>query len=153
MIRVARENLHEVYRNNIMIGLEEDLQSLIREKGCSVNDLLWVTKDKAEYKTVKLRVNKTCLRVNYNPQTGAGSAGGATSDEEIKKTSKRLSDYDSEDPENYATLPMYSAVSNSFSQIETKSSMMKAGRAAAQMNNQSTPENYDTSTFLMFFKP
>jgi hypothetical protein len=67
MIRVARENLHEVYRNNVMIGLEEDLQSLIREKGCSINDLLWITKDKSEYKTVKLRVNKTCLRVNYTP--------------------------------------------------------------------------------------
>jgi hypothetical protein len=64
-----------------------------------------------------------------------------------------LSDYDSEDPENYATLPMYSSLGNSFSQIETKSNMMKAGRAAAQMNNKPAPENYDTSTFLMFFKP
>jgi len=50
-------------------------------------------------------------------------------------------------------LPMYSAVSNSFSEIETKSGMMKAGRAAAKMNNQPAEENYDTSTFLMFFKP
>jgi hypothetical protein len=68
-----------------MIGLEEDLQPLIREKGCSINDLLWITRDKAEYKTVKLRVNKTCLRVNYTPQTGTGT-GGNTSDEEVKKT-------------------------------------------------------------------
>lgn len=150
MIRVARENLHEVYRNNVMVGLEEELQSLISEKGCSINDLLWITRDKAEYKVVKQRVNKTCLRVNYTPQTGPG---GNTSDEEVKKTSKRLSDYDSEDPENYATLPMYSAVSDSFSQIETKQGMMKAGRAAAQMNNQPKEESYNTSTFLMFFKP
>lgn len=115
-----------------------------------MKDLLWVTNNKPEYRTVKQRVNKNCLRVNYNPQSGPG---GNTSDEEVKKTSKRLSDYDSEDPENYATLPMYQRVSSNFSNIETKAGMLKSARGAAQMNNQAAEECFDTSTFLMFFKP
>jgi hypothetical protein len=96
-----------------------------------MNDLIWITRDKGEYRTIKQRINKTCLRVNYSPQSGPG---GNTSDEEVKKTSKRLSDYDSEDPENYATLPMYSSLSNSFTNTESKQSMLKAGRAASKMS-------------------
>jgi len=30
MLRVARENLHELMRNVVMLGLEEDLQGVLR---------------------------------------------------------------------------------------------------------------------------
>jgi hypothetical protein len=53
MIRVARENLREVFSNMVMGQLLEDVSSILESRGIEINQLLFISKDKAEYEVLK----------------------------------------------------------------------------------------------------
>jgi hypothetical protein len=80
---------------------------------------------------------------------------GGTTEEEAEATIKRLSDYDSEDPENFSNLPLYENNSGFGNKI-SKQGMKQTARNALQLTKQSSaakPNKFETSTFITFMKP
>lgn len=116
-----------------------------------MKEIVFISKDQPEYEVLKQRMEKNCLRVNYHAKAsgGGGTSGGGTSDDEVRASLKRLSDYDSEGLENFSHLNLYQ------NQVISSNSVLKSARGASKMSsaNPEKTDDFETSTFLMFLKP
>ena len=99
-MRLARENLKSHFLSQTKT-FERDLDQLTEEH--SLDQLLWMTSSRDEYKFVWHLLKKGLLKTDYN---GLSSSQTEPNLEE-QKEAERDANYDSEDPEEYKDITLF----------------------------------------------
>lgn len=147
VLEVCRENLTSHFRCQ-QKNLRRDLDQLLAEH--SVEDLMFMTSSSAESQRLRQVLKKDILKTTYvnpyaNEHAGTEVQEDGTTGE--VKSKKKAADYDSEDPEEYKELQLYSSKMPQ----GPRRTYIKPIRSKEEMNREQQ-EKDQTSTCLCFIK-
>jgi len=142
VLRLARENLKSHFLSQ-KEAFERDLDALTEEH--SFDELLWMTSGSEEYKFVRRLLKKGLYKVRYTEPIQAQSDANA----EEAKVPERDVNYDSEDPEEYKDIDLFSGPDLPKSSTTRKTNIKPIKKL---VDKNQMEEKFSVSTCVCFIK-